>query len=237
MFQQSHDLFQRCAAFFLWVHVIQKRRFRLVQHGKACGAQQEDPAAAAHSGERRLGALVADGDALRAAAVVDDCLDKAVQCLLEDGIVVLQRLLRQELVPLGVQDQHEEREKRCALSGTNRVREREQLALPLAAAFFHPAQFLLHGSVQVRLCQSDFCLFRNFQRQTSFPEQLINALLNQRYIHRYGRSDIPTKRENPLQTLHIHLIPDFGTFVEEPPKDNHQYQTNNNQKKNQCHLP
>ena len=43
--------------------------------------------------------------------------------------------------------------------------------------------------------------------------------------------------ENPLQTLHIHLIPDFGTFVEEPPKDNHQYQTNNNQKKNQCHLP
>ena len=101
LFQQSHDLFQRCAAFFLWVHVIQKRRFRLVQHGKACGAQQEDPAAAAHSGERRLGALVADGDALRAAAVVDDCLDKAVQCLLEDGIVVLQRLLRQELVPLG----------------------------------------------------------------------------------------------------------------------------------------
>ena len=42
--------------------------------------------------------------------------------------------------------------------------------------------------------QCSFSFFRNFQRQTSFPEQLINALLNQRYIHRYGRSDIPTKR-------------------------------------------
>ena len=85
--------------------------------------------------------------------------------------------------------------------------------------------------------QCSFSFFRNFQRQTSFPEQLVNALLNQRYVHRYRRSDIPTKRENPLQTLHIHLIPDFGTFVEEPPKDNHQYQADNNQKKNDRHLP
>ena len=87
-----------------------------------------------------------------------------------------------------------------------------------------------------RRYQCSFSFFRNFQRQTSFPEQLVNALLNQRYVHRYGRSGIPTKRENPLQTLHIHLIPDFGTFVEEPPKDNHQYQADNNQKKNDRHL-
>lgn len=34
----------------------------------------------------------------------------------------------------------------------------------LPPPFFIRRSFWLHGSVQVRLCQSDLCLFRNFQR-------------------------------------------------------------------------
>ena len=54
--------------------------------------------------------------------------------------------------------------------------------------------FLVPVQAVGRRYQCRFSFFRYFQCQSSFPEQLVDALLNQRYIHRYGRSNIPAKR-------------------------------------------
>jgi len=74
---------------FFCFHILQKRCLRLVQHGKTGGLQQENAAFVTQLREDRFGSLVADGNALGAATVVDNCLYEAVQCLLENICVVL----------------------------------------------------------------------------------------------------------------------------------------------------
>ena len=86
-------------------------------------------------------------------------------------------------------------------------------------------------------CRFPLFAFRNLQSHPTFPEQPVYPLLNQRNIHRNRRSNIAAKPENLLQAFYINLILYLGTLIEEPPKNNHQHQSGNHQRKNKRHLP
>ena len=82
-----------------------------------------------------------------------------------------------------------------------------------------------------------FPLFGNIQSHPILTKQIVYSFLNQQNIHWNGRSNIPAKPQNLLQTFHINLIPYLGTPVEEPPKNHYQHQSDNHQRKHKCHLP